>query len=105
MSQISIRVNGRDYPIVCDDGREERVRGIGSYVDEKVREIVGQVGQAGDARLMLLAAARAVLLSRRGSLAEQLERLDGATPAREPSPAPTVSPPAPPTKSLRSHPP
>jgi cell division protein ZapA len=56
MSQIVIRVNGRDYPIVCDDGREERVRGIGSYVDEKVREIVGQVGQAGDARLMLLAA-------------------------------------------------
>jgi cell division protein ZapA (FtsZ GTPase activity inhibitor) len=56
MSQIVLRVNNRDYPIVCDDGREERVRGIGTYVDEKVREIVAQVGQAGDARLMLLAA-------------------------------------------------
>jgi cyclic beta-1,2-glucan synthetase len=50
---------------------------------------------ASDARLMLLAAARAVLLSRRGSLAEQLERLDGATPAREPSPAPTAPRPEP----------
>ncbi|MBI3503436.1 MAG: cell division protein ZapA [Proteobacteria bacterium] len=56
MSQIVIRINGRDYPIVCDPGREERVRGIASYIDEKMREIVAQVGQAGDARLMLLAA-------------------------------------------------
>jgi cell division protein ZapA len=56
MSQIVVRVNGRDYPIVCDDGREERIQGIGTYVDEKVREVAAQVGQAGDARLMLLAA-------------------------------------------------
>jgi cyclic beta-1,2-glucan synthetase len=43
---------------------------------------------AGESRLMLLAAARAVLLSRRGSLAEQLERLDRAVPLRAPPPAP-----------------
>jgi cell division protein ZapA len=56
MGQILVKVNGRDYPIACDDGGEDRVRAIGAYVDEKVREMVGTVGQAGDARLMLLAA-------------------------------------------------
>jgi cyclic beta-1,2-glucan synthetase len=50
---------------------------------------------ASEARLMLLAAARAILLSRRGSLAEQLERLDHASAARESPPRPTAPRPEP----------
>src|SRR5947208_8679423 len=56
MGQVSVPVNGRSYAITCDDGQETRIRRLARYVDAKVAEFVGSVGQAGEARLLLLAA-------------------------------------------------
>jgi cell division protein ZapA len=56
MGQVSVPVNGRFYAITCDDGQEIRIRRLAQYVDAKVAEFVGRVGQAGEARLLLLAA-------------------------------------------------
>jgi cell division protein ZapA len=56
MGQVSVPVNGRSYAITCDDGQEIRIRRLAQYVDAKVAEFVGSVGQAGEARLLLLAA-------------------------------------------------
>ncbi len=56
MGQVSVPVNGRSYAITCDDGQETRIRRLAQYVDAKVAEFVGSVGQAGEARLLLLAA-------------------------------------------------
>jgi cell division protein ZapA len=56
MGQVSVPVNGRSYAITCDDGQENRIRRLAQYVDAKVAEFVGRVGQAGEARLLLLAA-------------------------------------------------
>jgi cell division protein ZapA len=56
MGQISLTVNGRPFALVCDDGQEVRIRRLGQYVDAKVAEFVGSIGQAGEARLLLLAA-------------------------------------------------
>ena len=56
MGQISLTVNGRPYAIACDDGQEARIRRLGQYVDAKVAEFVGSLGQVGEARLLLLAA-------------------------------------------------
>ena len=56
MGQVSVPVNGRSYAITCDDGQESRIRRLAQYVDAKVAQFVGSVGQAGDARLLLLAA-------------------------------------------------
>ena len=85
MGQILVKVNGRDYPIACDDGGEDRVQAIGRYVDEKVRELVGQVGQAGDARLMLLAALN--LGDELAAAYDEVETLRDAPPREVPSPA------------------
>ena len=49
-------VNGRPFAILCDDGQEPRIRRLAQYVDGKVAEFVGGVGQVGEARLLLLAA-------------------------------------------------
>jgi cell division protein ZapA len=84
MGQILVKVNGRDYPIACDDGGEDRVRAIGQYVDEKVRELVGQVGQAGDARLMLLAALN--LGDELAAAYDEVEVLRATPPREVPSP-------------------
>jgi cell division protein ZapA len=56
MGQVSVSVNGRSYTITCDDGQETRIRRLAHYVDAKVGEFVGKVGQVGEARLLLLAA-------------------------------------------------
>jgi cell division protein ZapA len=56
MGQVSVPVNGRSYAITCEDGQETRIRRLAQYVDAKVAEFVGSVGQAGEARLLLLAA-------------------------------------------------
>ncbi len=56
MAQVEIRVNGRDYKVTCDDGQEQRLQELAAYFDRQVTEITDDLGQIGDARLMLLAA-------------------------------------------------
>ncbi len=56
MGHISLTVNGRPFAVTCDDGQEARIRRLGQYVDAKVAEFVGSVGQVGETRLLLLAA-------------------------------------------------
>jgi cell division protein ZapA len=56
VGQISLTVNGHPFAVTCDDGQEARIRRLGQYVDAKVAEFVGSLGQVGEARLLLLAA-------------------------------------------------
>jgi cell division protein ZapA len=56
LGQINLTVNGRPFAVTCDDGQEARIRRLGQYVDAKVAEFVGTLGQVGEARLLLLAA-------------------------------------------------
>jgi cell division protein ZapA len=56
MSQVSVTINGHPYKIACDDGQEPRIRRLAQYVDARVGDFVKRVGQAGEARLLLLAA-------------------------------------------------
>ncbi len=55
MAQVDITINGRDYSIACDDGQEDHLLRLGEYVDKKVTELVGEVGQVGDTRLLVMA--------------------------------------------------
>jgi cell division protein ZapA len=56
MGQVTVPINGRSFTIACDDGQETRIRGLAQYVDAKVGQFVADVGQVGEARLLLLAA-------------------------------------------------
>jgi cell division protein ZapA len=55
MPLVNVLVNGRAYTVACDEGEEEHVRELGQFVDKRVRELSGSVGQVGDARLLLMA--------------------------------------------------
>ena len=55
MGQVVVKVNGRDFTLSCPDGQEPRIRRLAQYVDAKIGEFVGTVGQVGEARLLLLA--------------------------------------------------
>lgn len=56
MAQVKVKINGRAYEIACDDGQEDHVTQLGRYVDKKVAELGSQIGQVGDARLLVMAA-------------------------------------------------
>jgi cell division protein ZapA len=56
MAEIAVTINRRPFQIACDDGQEPRIRRLAHYVDQRVAEFVRNVGQAGEARLLLLAA-------------------------------------------------
>ena len=56
MGQVNLTINSRPFVVACDDGQEGRIRRLGQYIDAKVAEFVGNFGQVGEARLLLLAA-------------------------------------------------
>jgi cell division protein ZapA len=51
-----VTINGRTYPVACEAGQEARIERLAREVDERVQGFVRQVGQAGEARLLVLAA-------------------------------------------------
>lgn len=56
MAEVGIRVNGRDYRVACDDGQEERLQNLAAFFNGYVTDLGEELGQIGDARLMLLSA-------------------------------------------------
>ena len=55
MGSVQVTVNGRNYAVACDDGQEAHVARLGSYLEQKVGQLVKAVGQVGDARLLVMA--------------------------------------------------
>ena len=55
MAQVVVKVNSRDYTISCDDGQEETLRQLAKYLDMQVARLSEEIGQVGDARLLLMA--------------------------------------------------
>ncbi len=56
MGQVAVTVNGRSYEVACDDGQEDHLVRLASYIDKKVAELVTTVGQIGDTRLLVMSA-------------------------------------------------
>lgn len=73
MAQVSLTVNGRDYLIVCEDGEEEHLTELAGYLNARVSELIGVVGQVGEARLLLM-----VALMVSDELANAYQRLEEA---------------------------
>ncbi len=55
MAQVTVKINGRIYTLACDDGEEQHLEGLASYLDRHVTNLAQGVGQVGDQRLMLMA--------------------------------------------------
>ncbi|MCB9959138.1 MAG: cell division protein ZapA [Rhodospirillaceae bacterium] len=54
MARVDVTVGGRTYPVACDDGQEDRVRGIAQYVDERLADLRAGVGNASETHLLVL---------------------------------------------------
>ena len=81
MAQVDVSVNGQSYRIACEDGQEDRLVDLATMVDEKVLELVNQIGQVGSNRLLVMAALIIAdelvdLKNEAGSLQEQKDNTD-----------------------------
>ena len=56
MGRIRLEVNGRPYEMVAEDGQEARVMQLSADLAKRVKNIVHQVGQVGEGRVILMAA-------------------------------------------------
>jgi len=54
MAQVTISLNGRDYIVGCGPGEEARVKELARGVDARLHELVDQLGQVGEARLLVM---------------------------------------------------
>ena len=55
MAEVNLTINGRNYGIACDDGQEKRLRDLGYYVDQRLREIAKAGAATNETHLMVLA--------------------------------------------------
>jgi cell division protein ZapA len=55
MATVAVTINGRQYPVNCDDGNEDHVCRLADYVDGKVSELAESVGRVGDTQLLVMA--------------------------------------------------
>lgn len=75
MGQVAVTLNGRTYRLQCGDGEEERLLALAAHVRDRLETLTAEFGQAGDERLLLMAALLTAdeLLEARDRIAE-LER-------------------------------
>jgi cell division protein ZapA len=104
MGSVQVTVNGRAYSVACDEGQEAHVARLGTYLEQKVGQLVKAVGQVGDARLLVMASLMITdeLVDTDQALTQIKSAVAKGGPAREPVPAPAaavappVAPPPPP---------
>ena len=54
MAEVNLNIDGRTYAVGCDDGQEPRLRQLGQYVDQRLRDIAASSGTSNKAQLMVL---------------------------------------------------
>ncbi|MDF2368124.1 cell division protein ZapA [Sneathiella sp.] len=55
MGSLTVNVNGRSYPIICGDGEEPHLEYLAEFVDKKVQDLTGSIGNASEGQLLLMA--------------------------------------------------
>ena len=55
MGQVTVRVNGRQYQVACDDGQENRLSELSIQLDQRIQELLADVGpEVEEQRLLVM---------------------------------------------------
>jgi cell division protein ZapA len=60
MANVNIKFNGKDYLLSCDDGQEESLRKLTSFLDSKYLELKKKLGNIGENKLLLITAIKLI---------------------------------------------
>lgn len=78
MAEVAVTVNGHTYQVACEDGEEDHVRELSTFLDKRIGQLVASVGQVGEGRLLLMAGLMAAddLAEAYGEIEELRARLE-----------------------------
>jgi len=54
MANVNIKFNNKDYLLSCDNGQEESLKKLTSFLDKKYNELKDQLGNIGENKLLLI---------------------------------------------------
>jgi cell division protein ZapA len=54
MAEVNLDINGRSYPILCDDGQEARIKKLAAYIDERLSQISSSGAASNENHLLVL---------------------------------------------------
>ena len=60
MANVNIKFNGKDYILSCDDGQEESLKKLTSFLDSKYLELKKKLGNIGENKLLLITAIKLI---------------------------------------------
>ena len=71
--QVTVSINGIDYPMACTPGEEDKVVALGKRIDEVARQISSASGAIGEARILVMAAL--ILTDKMSDLEDKLNQM------------------------------
>ena len=79
MANVNIKFNGKDYLLSCDDGQEESLKKLTSFLDKKYFELKKKLGNIGENKLLLITSIKLIdeHFDLRERISEQKNKLDG----------------------------
>ena len=60
MANVNIKFNNKDYLLSCDDGQEESLKKLTSFLDKKYLELKEKLGNIGENKLLLITTIRLI---------------------------------------------
>ena len=54
MANVNIKFNNKDYLLSCDDGQEESLKKLTSFLDKRYNQLKDQLGNIGENKLLLI---------------------------------------------------
>ena len=60
MANINVKFNNKEYLLSCDEGQEENLKELASYLDSKYNNLKKNLGNIGEGKLLLIAAIQMV---------------------------------------------
>ena len=78
MANVNIKFNGKDYLLSCDDGQEESLKKLTSFLDKKYSELKKKLGNIGENKLLLITSIKLIdeHFNLRQKITEQKIKLD-----------------------------
>lgn len=55
-SNVTVTINGNDYPMACAPGEEKKIEALGARIDEVARQVASASGAIAESRLLVMAA-------------------------------------------------
>lgn len=71
MGQVSIKIRGRSYQVVCEDGQEDHLNKLGLMLGDQANSLIKRTGPVSDSLLLVMVAL--LLGDKVEGLAQELE--------------------------------